>query len=123
MVQPGTTTTKQDMVDWNQLLVDTSGPDPAAARGAKSSGVKGEAVVALAGLLRQGFKTLEKLDLRGCFMGVGVLANVAGVGGFRGLQPGPGQGVSKVLGRVEPLRCGDASPEVVTGPRRLHLTV
>ncbi len=72
VVQPGTTTTKQDMVDWNQLLVDTSGPDPAAARGAKSSGVKGEAVVALAGLLRQGFKTLEKLDLRGCFMGVGM---------------------------------------------------
>lgn len=57
-----------DTSDWNHLLIDTSGPN--GGRNYRSAPAHGDALVSLAGALRQGFKTLERLDLRGCFMGV-----------------------------------------------------
>ncbi|KXZ49441.1 hypothetical protein GPECTOR_21g667 [Gonium pectorale] len=76
-VQPGcTVNTQTDTTDWNHLLLDTSGPI-----GSRNYRVPahGDALVQLSGVLRQGFKTLERLDLRGCFIGNNVAGETAGL--------------------------------------------
>ncbi|KAG2428040.1 hypothetical protein HXX76_012024 [Chlamydomonas incerta] len=75
-VQPGQSASSQDTADWNQLLVDTA---PTAGKATSRSPARGEVMVALAGALRQGFKTLERLDLRGCFVGAGVGGESSGL--------------------------------------------
>ncbi|KAG2443137.1 hypothetical protein HYH02_009548 [Chlamydomonas schloesseri] len=75
-VQPGQTASSQDAADWNLLLVDTA---PTAGKATLRSPARGEVMVALAGALRQGFKTLERLDLRGCFVGANVGGESAGL--------------------------------------------
>ena len=90
---------KQDTTDWNQFCQDTSSPSflPSLTDGGGGSGggaasglnrrvsmvtmhappARGDALAALAGALRTGFKSLERLDLRGCFLGVRAAAHLA----------------------------------------------
>eukprot|EP00198_Chlamydomonas_reinhardtii_P006197 XP_001695533.1 predicted protein [Chlamydomonas reinhardtii] len=75
-VQPGQSASSQDTADWNQLLVDTAAT---AGKATSRSPARGEVMVSLAGALRQGFKTLERLDLRGCFVGAGVGGESSGL--------------------------------------------
>ncbi|GLI61014.1 hypothetical protein VaNZ11_003277 [Volvox africanus] len=77
VVQNSSSSASQDTIDWNHLLVDTSGPN--GGRTYRSAPAHGDALVALAGALRQGFKTLERLDLRGCFLGTNVGGESAGL--------------------------------------------
>ncbi|GFR49942.1 hypothetical protein Agub_g12049 [Astrephomene gubernaculifera] len=76
VVQPGGSVSNQDPADWNHLLLDTSGPSPA--KGYRVA-AHGDALVGLALALRQGFRTLERLDLRGCFIGNGMAGEAAGL--------------------------------------------
>lgn len=92
---------KQDMSDWNQFCQDTSSPSflPSLTDGGGGSGggapaglnrrtsmpsmhapaARGDALAAFAGALRTGFKSLERLDLRGCFLGANLAAEAAGL--------------------------------------------
>ncbi|KAG2487415.1 hypothetical protein HYH03_013983 [Edaphochlamys debaryana] len=83
VVEPGATASSQNSSDWNQLLIETaqlpSGSSSMAAGRSTRGNAKGEALVALAMALRQGFRTLERLDLRGCFMGNGVSGESLGL--------------------------------------------
>ncbi|GLC41243.1 hypothetical protein PLESTF_000792700 [Pleodorina starrii] len=77
VVQNSGSSTSPDTSDWNHLLIDTSGPN--GGRNYRSAPAHGDALVSLAGALRQGFKTLERLDLRGCFMGANLGGESAGL--------------------------------------------
>ena len=86
-MQPGQSASSQDTADWNQLLVDTAAT---AGKATSRSPARGEVMVSLAGALRQGFKTLERLDLRGCFVGVSALRVAGGRAGGKGWDWGWG---------------------------------